>query len=478
MKTIRILLGFLWFIPINNGLNAQETYNVLFICADGLRPTLGCYGDSYAVTPHIDGLAKKGIVFERAYCQQASCAPSRASLMTGLRPDTLQIISGNVHFRDVLPDAITLPQAFKRHGYHTQAFGLVYHAHPPQPDSVSWSIPEQLLDIPKRDEYLLPTNRIRGFINRMEKGTATEAVEAPDNAYQDGQVAQLAIETLTHIKEKPFFLAVGFKRPHLPFSVPKKYWDIYDSETIPLPVDTVYPVCTPQEVALRYSWQYNKGEMRAYTDIPDEGSLDRDKIKEVIHGYYASVSYIDNQIGRLLQALDSLDLSRKTIVVLWSDHGCHLGERGLWGKNDLTENSARVPLVVSVPDMRGAGQKSRALVELVDVYPTLIALCGISVPFDLHGVSLVPVLENPHRELKSAAFSSYPRMGNTVMGYSVRTSGYRYTEYLEIATGKVIDRELYNMDKDPLQYENLVREKGMKAVVSHHQTLLNRQWEK
>ncbi|MEI9808029.1 MAG: sulfatase [Bacteroidota bacterium] len=457
---------------------AQKKYNVLFIAVDGLRPSaLSCFGNSYAVTPNTALLAKKSVIFENAFCQQASCAPSRASLMTGLRPDTLKINSGNVHFRSVVPTVVTMPQLFKQNGYYTRAIGLVSHAHPAQPDDVSWSVPEQLLDIPKRDEYLLPSNRVRGFINRMEKGTATEGAEAPDNAYQDGQVAQLAIETLSQNKGNPFFIAVGFKRPHLPYTVPKKYWDIYDRKTIPVPADTAFPNCTPEQAALRYAWSDDDGEMRAYTDMPKKGPLSPEKIREVIHGYYASVSYVDQQIGRLMQALDSLGLAKNTIIVLWADHGIHLGERGLWGKNDLTDDATRIPLIISVPGMNKAGQKTSALVETVDVYPTLTDLCGITAPGPLHGLSMASLLEDPARKWKEAVFSRYPRSGQKVMGYSVRTANYRYNEYIEVATGKVLDREFYDAIRDPLQYENLIKEKTKEQLISRHKLILDKGWQ-
>jgi iduronate 2-sulfatase len=456
---------------------AQTKYNVLFIAVDGLRPSaLSCYGNSFAKTPNIDRLAKRGLVFTNAFTQEASCAPSRASLMTGLRPDTLKIKSGNVHFRSVVPDVITLPQLFKQNGYHTQAFGLVSHAHPAQPDDASWTKPEQLLDIPKRDEYLLPSNRVRGFINRMEKGTATESVEAPDNAYQDGQVAQLAIETLDSMGGKPFFIAVGFKRPHLPYTAPKKYWDLYDRGSIPVPADRIFPVCTPQQAALRYAWTDDRGEMRAYTDMPKKGPLSEDQMREVIHGYYASLSYVDNQVGRLLDALDSMQLLEKTIIVLWADHGIHLGERGLWGKNDLTDDATRIPLVIAIPGMRSAGKKTDALVETVDVYPTLTGLCGIQAPGLLQGISMTPVLDNPGRKWKEAVFNRYPRSGGRIMSYSVRTGEYRYNEYVELATGRLLDSELYKVNSDPLGYNNLVDDPSCKKLKTFHRELLRKGW--
>lgn len=474
---MRNFLIFLFICPcLDHVAMGQPKLNVLFICVDDLRPDLRSYGDKIAITPHIDKLATRGMQFERAYCQRSLCAPSRASLMTGLRPDTLPIISEDVHFRTILPDVVTLPQFFKQQGYHTQAFGKVYHAYPPQPDDISWTVPERILDVPKRDEYLLPENRVRGFINPMEKGTSTEAVETVDEGYQDGQVALAAIETLDTIKHKPFFLAIGFKRPHLPFTVPKKYWDLYKRENIPLPADMVYPGDTEYMRKLRYDWQPDKGEMRNYTDIPQRGDVPPDKARELIHGYYACISYIDAQVGRVLHALDSLGLREKTIVILWSDNGYLLGERGLWGKKDNSEKATRVVLIWDIPGMKHKGSKTNALVELVDIFPTLTELCDIKFPGILQGTSMVDLLKNPGVIWKKAAYSSFPRMNNTVMAYTVRTDKYRYHEYREKASGKVIARELFDMDKDPLEKVNLVNDKKQKETISMHMKLLKDGW--
>ncbi|MEI9808032.1 MAG: sulfatase [Bacteroidota bacterium] len=473
---MRFFFIFLFFsFPLSQVVIGQQKLNVLFICVDDLRPDLRSYGDKTAITPNIDRLAKQGMQFERAYCQRSLCAPSRASLMTGLRPDTLPIISEDVHFRTILPDVVTLPQFFKQQGYHTQAFGKVYHAYPPQPDDISWTVPERILDVPKRDEYLMPENRVRGFINPMEKGTSTEAVETVDEGYQDGQVALAAIETLDTIKHKPFFLAVGFKRPHLPFTVPKKYWDMYKREDIPLPADMLYPKDDTLG-KLRYDWQPDKGEMRNYTDIPQRGDVSPEKARELIHGYYACISYIDVQVGRVLRALDSLGLREKTIVILWSDNGYLLGERGLWGKKDNSEKATRVALMMDVPGMKNRGVKTNGLVELVDIFPTLTELCGIKFPGVLQGTSMVPLLKNPGLVWKKAAYSSFARMNNTVMAYTVRTAKYRYHEYREKKSGKMIAQELYDMDKDPLEKTNLVNEKTQKETVATHMKLLKEGW--
>ena len=462
-----------WLEPCRS--QPGDKWNVLFMVADDLRPALGCYGDSVAQTPNIDMLASMGTLFERAYCQQALCAPSRASVMTGRRPDALRITSERVHFRTVLPGVVTLPQYYKEEGYHTQAFGKVYHALPAQPDPISWSLPEQLLDIPKRDEYLLPANRTRGFINPMEKGTATESIEAPDNAYQDGQVAQAAIETLREIKDRPFFLAVGFKRPHLPFTAPKKYWEMYSRAGVPVPDDMSPHACSQEEHMLRYDWQETSGEMRNYTDIPSRGPVPIEKARELIHGYYACVSYIDAQVGRVLRELQDLQLMEKTIIVFWSDHGFHLGEKGLWGKKDNTEMATRVPLIVRVPGQRG-GARTSALVELVDIYPTLVEACNLPMQEGLEGKSLAPLLDNPQLPSKSAVFSQFPRKNHSVMGYSVRTDRFRYNEYRRKDNNQLEDRELYLIAEDPYETNNLAENARYKKQIAKLKNILASGW--
>lgn len=455
---------------------AQQKLNVLFICVDDMRPDLGCYGDKTAITPNMDRLAKSGTLFERAYCQQSLCAPSRASLMTGLRPDTLPIASESVHFRSILPDVVTLPQFFKQQGYHAQAFGKVYHAHPAQPDDISWTVPERMLDIPKRDEYLRPENRVRGFINPMEKGRSTEFIETVDEGYQDGQVALAAIETLDTIKNKPFFLAVGFKRPHLPFTAPKKYWDLYQRDALPLPVDMNYPGDNDSLRKLRYDWQPDKGEMRNYIDIPQRGDVPVEKARELIHGYYACISYIDAQVGRVLDKLDALGLSEKTIVILWSDNGYLLGERGLWGKKDNSEKATHVAMMMRVPGIKQVSARTNALVELVDIFPTLTELCGLKFPNTLQGTSMVPLLTNPNLKWKKAAYSSFPRDNNKVMAYTVRTDQYRYHEYREQKSGKLIAQELYDMRNDIFEKVNLAKDKKYEKIVAEHSKLQKDGW--
>lgn len=435
--------------------------NVLFLAVDDLRTNLGCYGDPVAITPHLDALAARGRAFTRAYCQIAVCNPSRASLMTGRRPDTLKVWDLNTHFRKTTPDVITLPQHFKNNGYHTEAIGKIYHDPATFRDAPSWSVPAQLDDTGAvRGKYAAPENLAIYQPNGkrgQEKAAATEAADVPDNAYIDGRVADLAIQRLHALAEqsKPFFLAVGIRRPHLPFSAPKRYWDLYDPaklRTVPQP----QPPRGAPALAL-----HDSTELRGYTGIPEKSPLSPDQITTLRHGYYAATSYADAQIGRVLAALREQNLERNTIVVLWSDHGFHLGEHGLWTKTTNYEADTRVPFIVAYPNNPHAGAKTSALVELIDVYPTLADLCRLPLPPGLEGRSLRPWLESPAHPSSPAAFSQFARPWQyrdkpEAMGYAVRTPTHRYIEWRRFGTREVIARELYAYRNDELfETENL-----------------------
>ncbi|MEK6236222.1 MAG: sulfatase, partial [Planctomycetales bacterium] len=289
--------------------------NVLFIAVDDLRPALGCYGDPIAKTPNIDRLAKRGTVFRRAYCQQAVCSPSRLSLLTGRRPDTIRVWDLATHFREALPDVVTLPQHFKNHGYRALSVGKIFHGGgKPSQDPPSWSEP------PRHDVSRDPKLRYSLPQNLQGKGlkrAASESADVPDDAYIDGVVCQAALESLGKLKTRnqPFFLAVGFRKPHLPFCAPRKYWELYDRAKIPTPVFAEHPRDAP-ELATR-SWR----ELEGYTDVPSDGRLSEAKTRELRHGYYACVSYADAMVGRLLRELERLELAGNTAVVLWGDHG-------------------------------------------------------------------------------------------------------------------------------------------------------------
>lgn len=437
--------------------------NVLFIGVDDLRCLLRCYGDAAAITPNIDKLASEGMIFNRAYCQQAVCNPSRASLMTGRRPNTTKVWDLETHFRKALPDVVTLPQYFKSQGYHTQSVGKIYHDPAWAQDAPSWSAPETSAVTETKGKYALK-------INLPDTGSwKTSSIEnAPvmDDAYIDGQVSRSAIEILNNIKDKPFFLAIGFRRPHLPFSAPEKYWKQYDRNRLPLPQNPSKPLDVP-DLAL-----HNSEELRGYRDIPDAGPLTEEKIRELIHGYYASTSYVDAQIGKVIDELDRLGLRENTLIVLWSDHGYHLGEHGLWCKTTNFELDTHVPLIVSYPGSHNNGSHTDAIVELVDLYPTLADLTGLPVPEGLEGSSLKSLLIDPKSRWNKVAFSQFPRLfrkdKTKIMGYSVRTDHFRYTEWREIESGKVVATELYDHRRDPLETKNV---SGLKKYAGDIRTL-------
>jgi len=442
---------------------ANRRMNVLFIAADDLRFELGCYGNTDVITPNIDALAKRGLLFDRAYCQQAVCNPSRASVLTGRRPDTTRVWDNKTHFRKALPDVVTLPQHFKQCGYYTQNIGKIFHNTGGMDDPVSWSVPAQHHAGAHWKDWVLPDNQKEPPVRKME---ATQCVDVPDNAYWDGQIADEAIKTLRQIKGRSFFLAVGFWKPHLPFNAPKKYWDLYARSELAPPVNPNPPRDVPQ-IAL-HNWR----ELRGYEGIPKEGPLSPEKIMELRHGYYACISYLDTQLGRLMTELERLKLANNTIVVFWADHGFHLGEHNLWGKTTNFELDSRVPLILATPRPKHADAKTDALVELVDIYPTLVELCGLPMPGALEGTSMVPLLDDPKQPWKKAAFTQHPRPFYSrtkpkTMGYSIRTDRYRYTEWRDIESGKVVVREMYNHHSDPGETVNLADQPIYADVLEH-----------
>ncbi|MEQ9440674.1 MAG: sulfatase [Cyclobacteriaceae bacterium] len=451
--------------------------NVLFIAVDDLRPELNCYGNEYIHSPNIDRLAQQGVLFEQAYCQQAVCSPSRTSLMTGLRPDSSHVYDLSTHFRDVVPGSITtIPQHFKQQGYHSEFWGKIFHAF--LLDSASWSIEGDNQD--RRIEPQWPQENWRAYVTEESNALADqndgggppyERAAVPDNAYPDGVIAEKTIQTLNTLsqQDQPFFLGVGFYKPHLPFNAPSKYWDLYDADEITLPRQITPPDEAPS-VALT-EW----GELRAYSLIPAQGEVSDSMARNLIHGYRACVSYTDAQIGKVLDELDRLNLRDNTIVVLWGDHGWKLGEYGDWCKHTNFELDTQSPLIVSVPGMATAGQKTKALVELVDIYPSLCELAGLPLPDHLQGSSFVPVLNNPDQAWKKAALSQYPRQGGAVMGYSMRTAHYRYTRWQDSA-GAVVGQELYDHTEDPVAHQNLVQQAEFADTVRKLDALLTQQW--
>ncbi|MFP4058336.1 MAG: sulfatase [Candidatus Brocadiia bacterium] len=453
----------------------QPVRNVLFIAVDDLRPELGCYGDQQARSPHIDKLAARGLLFERAYVQQAVCAPSRASLLTGTRPDTTGIYHLRTPVRKAMPEVLTLPQHFRQNGYETVSLGKIYH-HWNDDNGIGWSVDAWHPRGPwegrgYRSEAALEAMRRRDATDPRKKGIGppVDDADVPDNGYRDGATADKAIQELRRLKDKPFFLAVGFLKPHLPFNAPKKYWDLYRRQDIQLPARRDWPDDMPRIAGM------NWGELRQYVGIPSKGNLDEDQARELIHGYYACVSYMDAQVGRVLGELGRLGLDRNTIVVLWGDHGWKLGEYSAWCKHTNFELDTHAPLILSVPGQKTAGQSTPALVEFVDIYPTLCEAAGLPLPDHLEGTSMRPLLEDPQRPWKTAAFSQYPR--GQVMGYTMRTDRYRYTAWIHRKTKKVVARELYDHQAGPLETVNLAGRPEHKATVEKLHAMLEAGWQ-
>lgn len=448
--------------------------NVLFVMADDLRVEMASFG-SAAITPNLDRLARRGVQFDRAYCQQALCNPSRSSMLTGLRPDSLKLWHNSLHFRDRNPDVVTLPQWFKQNGYATRCAGKIFHNWHTKVkgDPGSWSSPEFLHyanhgdDKPQVEGELPPD---------LAKAPKCECRDVSDDAYYDGRVASEAIRIIHDVKGQPFFLAVGFWKPHSPFNAPKKYWDLYDRAHLP-PVDLRRPEGAP-EIAF-----HDGRELRGTP--PNLANFTSEQIAEIRHGYFAGISYLDAQLGRVLDALDQAGLTEKTIVVFIGDHGYHLGEHGLWAKTSNFELDARVPLLIAAPSVAQTGTRTTALAESLDLFPTLVELCGLPNPGGLAGVSLVPVLKDPKRSVQPAAFTQHPRPAYfdrepggvpEAMGYSVRTERVRYTEWRDWKTGKVIARELYDAHQDPGETKNLVDLSTLNDAWTEAQKLLQKQF--
>jgi iduronate 2-sulfatase len=446
---------------------AASRPNVLFIAADDLRTDLGCYGAGQVLTPHIDALARRGRVFERAYVQQAVCNPSRASLMTGLRPDTIGVWELQTHFRAARPDVVTLPQHFKNHGYTAISIGKLFHNQgkriPPEgpfTDPVSWSEPPVFGNGAHWQDWVMP-----GGGPPPRKQGAVQCVDVPDNAYFDGQIADAAVTKLGQLKaaNQPFFLAVGFWKPHLPFNAPKKYWDLYDRASIAPPAPAALPAGAPAIAG------HNSDELRNYGGIPEEGPLPPAQAAELRHGYYAAISFLDAQVGRVLAELERLGLADNTIVVFWGDHGFHLGEHTLWGKSSNYELDARAPLIIAPPGLKQPGAGAPGLVEFVDIYPTVVALAGLPAAEGLQGQSLVPLLEDPRHPGKAAVLTQHPRPyfnGQlTHMGYALRTPQYRYVEWREMGRDTVVARELYDQAADPRETVNRAGDPARQALL-------------
>lgn len=483
--------------------------NVLFLAVDDLRPELPCYGATHIKAPNLDRLAATGLVFTRAYCQQAVCSPSRTSLLTGLRPDSTRVYDLDTHFRSTVPDVVTLPQHLKAHGYFAQGMSKIYHGG--LDDPASWSVPwvgggkPPAPALPRLNGYFTRENivaleaeakeaerrrqELRRQLGRPLKhseasrfqvrGPAYEAPDIPDEQTHDGATALLAVQTLRELRERgqPFFLAVGLLKPHLPFIAPKRYWDLYDPAAIAQAPNPFAPEGAPP-------WALaNSGELRAYRGIPKgREPIPEDLARTLKHGYFACVSFIDAQVGLLLNALEALDLARNTIVILWGDHGWKLGEHGEWCKHTNYEEDTRAPLILRVPGQATAGRRCDRLVEFVDIYPSLCELCGLPLPEHLEGTSFAPLVADPQRPWKRVVFSQYPRTyeGRRLMGYALRDDRYRFVEWVSpavpVASAPEGVVELYDHRADPREDRNLAGDPACAAVVREFRALLRAGW--
>ncbi|MBM3854239.1 MAG: sulfatase [Verrucomicrobia bacterium] len=437
-----VLTSLLAALPAGAALAAEsrapsQKPNVLFIAVDDLRVSLGCYGDPLAKSPNIDRLASQARVFTRAYTMQAVCGPARTAIMTGRLPDQTRVWHNRNLFRDTHPDTVTLPQLFKQHGYHAQGLGKTFSGDEREEDPASWSVPATLKAEGWKN-YVLPRSEGSG------KQAPYEAADVPDDGYTDGKLANLAVETLGKLKQqgKPFFLAVGFFKPHLPFNAPKKYWDLHDPAKFDLPGESERVQGAPDAA------YHSHRELGGYIGMPKDERLDAAQTRTLRHGYYACVSYTDAQIGKVLAALDRHNLAGNTIVVLWGDHGYALGDAGRWCKGTNFELDARVPFLVRTPGLAQPGRPTSSLIEYVDIYPTLAELAGLPAPAYLAGRSFTPILRDPAQPGREFALSQFARPFNPgapqAMGYTIRTATHRYTRWVDWPARQTTAEELYD----------------------------------
>lgn len=478
-----------------------EQKNILFLAVDDLKPLISAYGEKQMHTPNLDRLAKMGVIFKNANVQQAVCGPSRASIMTGMYPDNTKVWDLHTNFRESAPNLKSMPEYLISQGYETTAVGKIYHKGSSSKghDGKSWSIPHTLPEnYPKKfgkPMYAFYQNpKTKAAMAELKKQAlakglkkygkqskfvfktlkpSSECIEGPDEMYQDGLYTVDAIRKLDILlkNDKPFFLGVGYQKPHLPFVAPKKYWDLYKRDEIELAPFQELAEGTPKVA------YHSFGEIRAFSDIDSSlGIGDKmpiDKQRELIHGYMACVSYVDAQIGKLLDALEDRNILENTVIVLWGDHGYHLGDHTEWCKHSNFEQATRIPLMFAGPGVEKNKQENTP-VELVDVFPTLFELAGVK-GTDVDGKSLVPLLDRNSKTLIDVdyAVSQYPR-GKDKMGYSIRSGKYRYTEwhknsyksYDTYKDSNIIGRELYDYNKDPNETKNWVKEKEYKAIVA------------
>lgn len=449
--------------PSNEGVAVPSSKpNVLFIAVDDLRPELNCYGKSFIKSPAIDKLAAESMVFTRAYCNIPVCGASRASILSGVRPARHRFLDWKTYQQLDMPGVLSIPKHFQNNGYTTISNGKVYHHldddttawreiwHPVIPENVSWR------------DYQTKEN-LKIDLGPHNGGMAYEKVVGHDSIYFDGKTTLKSIRDLKKLKQEgnPFFLAVGFRKPHLPFNAPAKYWDLYDRDSFGLPENYVQPESTPDEAFHPF------GELRDYAAIPKDRFLNEEEGKDLIHGYNACVSYIDAQIGELLETLDELELAENTIVVLWGDHGWNLGDHKMWTKHCNFETALRVPLIVKAPG-KTSGQKSNAIVELIDIFPGLSELAGLEIPSHVDGKSFVPIIENKNPE-KDFAISKFHD------GITIIKDSYFYTEWLN-DEGVIRARMLFDHSTDPLEVNNLIDNPDYQERIAELSKMLHENW--
>lgn len=460
---VGLLLAMGFVSPAGVAAQDKKKVNVLFIAADDLNTRLSCYGHPLVKTPNIDRIAKKGTLFQRAYCQYPLCNPSRASIMTGLRPDRTGVLENQTNFRSVVPDVVTLGQIFRMAGYRVTRIGKIYHYGVPgqigtngMDDEKSWDNVINPIGRDKTDEKL-----ITNYTPKIGLGASLSFLKADgvDSEQTDGKIAAEAVKFLEKNKDEPFFLAVGFFRPHVPWVAPKAYFDKYPLDAIAMPKEpkTIRDGVPPIAFAVN----------------PPNYGLDDEKCRECIRAYYAATTFLDNQVGIVLDALERLGLAENTIIVFWGDHGWLLGEHGCWQKMHLFEESCQVPLIVSAPGQKAPGRPCGRPVELLDVYPTLVDLCGLTKPGHLQGISLKAQLDDPNLPTKPGAYTQVMRGGGkaakSTMGRSVRTERWRYTEWGDNGTSGV---ELYDHDADPREHQNLASNAASAPTIAELRTLL------
>ncbi len=466
--TILILLPFL-FISCggNNSANEgpAEQPNFLIFFVDDLRPELGCYGEGQINSPNIDRLASEGLRFDRAYCNVPVCGASRASLLTGARPTPQRFLGYDTWADKDLPGHTSLPHYFRQNGYYTVSFGKIFHHG--NDSKESWSEPawhaQPAYNGYWRD-YILPEN-VAMFSPEKPSGPSHEmALDVPDSAYIDGKTANAAIRKLKELakKDQPFMFWVGFVKPHLPFNAPSKYWDMYDREKINIANNPEKPENAPNQA------MHNFGELRSYTDIPDTGPVSDEKAAELIHGYYACVSYTDALIGQVLAELQRLELDDNTIVAVFGDHGWNLGEHGLWCKHCNFNTSLHVPLIIKVPGVT-AGRSTSGLTEFVDLYPTFADLAGLEIPAWTAGKSIKPLIENPEIEWKDPVYPRY------ILGNSVVTEDFIYTEFMRSRQDcTIVANMLYDHRTDPNENQNVAGQEKYSETVTNLSKEMNR----